>query len=268
MRILLGVTVLLMHAVCSGQSLPDSLIARVVLLERIAYETEEGNWNQPKYPQATGFFMSLGSSALRYLVTAKHALYRPDTVVATQIHAVGIEGKERDFLLTDYRTSRSVVQHEDSLVDLLLIDNNTGLSPQKFDPHSFRESDIVGKSELERLRRGLQVFYIERWPDSAGTGMGAYKMPQGVFLKAPPEPLRLLDPIRNFSFNADFSLRIPGRPGVSGSPVLIRQGGRYRLLGIVSAFALDSNKNMTSVAFCTAAYRILETLAPRLILVR
>jgi len=248
-----------------AQTFPDSLIARVVLLERIAYETGANSWNQPGYPQATGFFVSFGSSDLRYLVTAKHAFHRPDTVQETQISAVGTGGQNHEYILGDYRTSRSVLQHQDSLVDLIMIDNTTdgaGTDWNESLPY-FRPSDIVGKQELESLRRGQKVVYIGRWPDPKDPANGTYRMPQGVFLKAETDPLRLVDPERRYAFKADFSLRIPGVPGVSGSPVLMRQGNKYRLLGIISAFALDANKELTSVAYCTAAYRILETMESR-----
>jgi hypothetical protein len=71
-----------------AQPLPDSLVARVVLLEKIAYDPVTQNGHLPSYPQANGFFMSFGNSGLRYLVTAKHAFCRPDTVAATQIHVL------------------------------------------------------------------------------------------------------------------------------------------------------------------------------------
>ncbi len=249
----------------SAQPYPDSLIARVVFLEKIAYETGSNNWNQPSYPQATGFFISFGTAGLRYLVTARHALYRPDTVAGTQIHVVGIAGRNRDYVLGDYRTSRSVLQHQDTLVDLVMIDNTSdGVGTDWEDTLPFfQPSDVVGKGELEALRRGQKVMYIGRWPDSDNPATGTYQMPQGLFLKAVREPLRLVDPEHHFAFRADFSVRIPGRAGVSGSPVLIRQENRYRLLGVISAFALDANKNMTNVAYCTAGYRILETLESR-----
>lgn len=245
-----------------AQPLPDSLFARVVVLERIAYETERDNWNQPSYPQANGFFVSFGTSGLRYLVTAKHAFHRPDTVAETQIHVVGIAGRNHEYVLGDYRTSRSVLQHQDSLVDLVMIDNTTDGVRSDWEevPACFRPDDIIGKEELEALRRGQKVVYIGRLPDSENPATGTYQMPQGIFLKAVHEPFRLLDPEHHFAFRADFTLRIPGRPGVSGSPIVLRQGDRYRLLGIISAFALDANKQMTDVAYCTAAYRILETL--------
>lgn len=248
-----------------AQQFPDSLVARVVLLEKIAYETGSNNWNQPGYPQATGFFISIGSAGLRYLVTAKHALHRPDTVAATQIHAVGIAGLNREYLLGDYRTSRSVLHHLDTLVDLVMIDNTAdGIGGDWQDTlPSFQPSDVVSKEELENMRHGQKVMYIGRWPDPDNPVTGTYQEPQGVLLKAGREPLRLVDPERHYAFEADFSLRIPGRPGVSGSPVLIRQGNRYRLLGIISAFAVDSNKEMMNIAYCTAAYRILETLESR-----
>ena len=248
-----------------AQQFPDSLQARVVLLERIAYETGSNNWNQPSYPQANGFFVGFGTTALKYLVTAKHALYRPDTVAGTQIHVVGVADQIRDYVLSDYRTSRSVLLHQDTLVDLVMIDNTTDGSGDNWKdilPY-FRTSDIVPREELQSLSRGQKVMYVGHWPDAENPTTGTYQMPQGVFLKAMTEPLRLVDPERQFAFKADFSLRIPGRPGVSGSPVLIRQGNHYRLLGIISAFALDTNKNMTNVAYCTAAYRILETLESR-----
>lgn len=248
-----------------AQSFPDSLLTRVVVLEKIAYKTGDVSWNQPSYPQANGFFMSFGNTGLRYLVTAKHAFHRPDTVVATQIHVVGFAGQNREYLLGDYRTSRSVLQHQDTLVDLVMIDNTIDGSKDNWkNPFPFfSPSDIVGEAELEALRRGQKVVYVGRWPDRENPATGTYQMPQGVFLKAVREPLRLVDPEHHFAFRADFSLKIPGRPGVSGSPVLIRQGNRFRLLGIISAFALDANKNMTDIAYCTAAYRILETLESR-----
>ncbi len=240
---------------CLSQTPPDSLLEKVILFKRpdagARYQKE---WN---FPAATGFFLDTGDIKHAYIVTAKHVLRTHDSKNQKGLLYVMANGSQ---FSSHFRGRRHIVP-QDSLLDVLVIDNNFGVQDiQKHVSHGFELEDIVVKSEYDSLQSGQDIFFIGMFPDSVKSWKNCYWVPSGKFGGFFAPPKTFTDSRTKEKFKVDFFANITGAPGISGSPVLMRKDSTFRVLGVVSAILTDSTDASRGVALCTAGYGIIEAL--------
>jgi hypothetical protein len=238
---------------------PDSLFSKVVIFKKGTGNPGIGlglSWGSPL---ATGFYLDTGNVRCAFFVTARHVLRIPDSVAGLRVHIVNASGHVQDEYLGDYRVAPSVMTHPDFWTDIALLTNHhPGTAGDSLS--GFCIDDIVTPEEFRRMSRGSQVFYIGMCLDSIMSARNVYSFPVGTWLSTFEPQHLLVDSTHRLAWRADFALKIPGSPGISGSPVLVKDQERYRLIGIVNGFGVDALGRLVDTAYCTAAYRILETL--------
>lgn len=247
-----------------SQNLPDSLLRRVVIFKKMVYGSDMNFQRELGLPEATGFYIKSDSISQLYIATAKHILIRKDTIKTTHVHYRHWtkDGNEEDvtFILSpEFKNSASKKFSSDKLIDLLILDQSlpVGAASRLPQVHGFSPNEIMNKNEFESIKKGQEIFYIGMYPDSVHTENNYYWIVQGIVDTVFIKPVVVEDKRLGFKLKVDYALKAIGKPGVSGSPVILQMGGQYKLFGIINAISIVNN-NIFMLG--TASYRINEIL--------
>ena len=252
-----------------AQRPPDSLFQKVVIFKRPAngYAVDsslKSYYQFAKWPQATGFYISPGRPGKLYVATAKHVFLTNDTVKAIAIAWETLLDKDPFWSSRLYHPKSVGLYPEDAFIDLVLADDcfSSEIAGKGFRKvHGFRPGEIVTREEFLSVQPNQELFYIGMNPDSISSEFNDYCFPSGRIKEVYSSPSIVTDSNNGFTFSYDFTLNIIGKRGISGSPIFIKAGDRYKLFGIVNGFKTNWSQSTESIeVLCTAAYRILDIL--------
>lgn len=248
------------------QTFVDSLMWKVVIFKPPNHGRMMNFPDDVEHPQATGFCLRTEDSSELYYVTAKHIIPSLENILKVGVDVEGIDKNRRQYtqniyIKSGFKNSGIKIFHPDSLIDLLVLniaDIGSRVGSGVFQrPDGFGVDDIIRKDEFESIRKGQGVFYIGMDPDSINSLRNWYWIVLGVVDTIFNVPSMYEDKQAGFAFSGDFLLRVAiGKHGVSGSPVFVKVGDKYKVLGIVNAMVSAKDEIMCG----TAGYRILEIL--------
>lgn|GEM_PF-5858547 len=239
-----------------SQSIPDSLMFKVGVFK---------NWFESKtlqryydsigmvMPIATFFFLKGNKLDEFYAVTAKHVI-QFDSNTARHLRMVfhSKNGIESFTWAISTKHSTAISFHSDSLIDLALI--CADFLKYYNGTNWFRESDILMKSELEKVKVGDTVQFIGLYPDSVKSKDIWYWSPAGTFVGINNPPVLNRDPHTGFLSKEEITIKIKEKPGISGSPVFINYHGKWKIIGVI-------NCGDNEYVRCTPGYKILDAIA-------
>jgi hypothetical protein len=252
-----------------AQRPPDSLFQKVVIFKRPVYGDAVNSamrvyYRDAKLPQATGFYIRPDTAGQLYIATAKHVFLRNDSIQTITIQWKALLEKYSFWFFHSYRVRDVGLYPQDTLIDIVLANESyppeaAGFGKNKVD--GFHPSEIMTKEEFLAVKPGQELFYIGMNPDSISSEGMYYWFPTGKLKEICIIPKKVQDAMINYTFSYDFKIEIVGKPGISGSPIIMKAGDGYKVFGIINGHLDDTSQGAQTKNFIgTAGYRILDIL--------